>query len=77
LTPEARKHLLLVACTVDRLVLSTVRRRKQTPVDLLTQAVRMPWLDVLLTLGTRVLPSGARRLSAIVRTWRRLRRRAA
>lgn len=72
LTPEARKHLLLVACTVDRLMLSTIRRRKQAPLDALTQVARMPWLDLALTFGTRLLPRGARRLGSIVRLWRRL-----
>lgn len=71
LTPEARKHLLLVACTLDRFEFGLGRRRAHAPVQLLESLVRLPWFDLIASVAARVLPRRIRFFVSLARLVRR------
>jgi len=71
LTLDARKHLLLVACTLDRFEFGLGRRRPSAPVQLLETVVHLPWFDLVANLASRVLPRRARFVVSLARLVRR------
>lgn len=74
LSHEARKHLLLVACTIDRIDLASSFKTPPTSVRLLSELAQIPWADVALSLGARILPRRGRFLLYLVNLLRRTRR---
>ncbi len=73
LTPEARKHLLLVACTVDRIDMAATLRRSPTPARLLAHLTDLPWFDLAASVVTRIVPRKARFLVSLWRMFKRAR----
>lgn len=71
LTPEARKHLLLVACTIDRLDLAANLRKPPMSARVLSQITELPWFGVAASILPRILP---KKLLFLVTLWRLFRK---
>lgn len=74
LSADERKHLLLVACTVDRLDLVAALKRPPAAVRVITGLRHLPWLDLAGNLVIGLLPRKLRFLATAWRFWRRARR---
>jgi hypothetical protein len=69
LSLDARKRLLLVACTIDRLHLMNTWRRPAPAQSMLGQVANAPWMDLALQFLPRLLPRKLRFLLTLLRTW--------
>jgi len=74
LTLEARKHLLLVACTLDRVSLVAKFRPGPKPGNWYVQLATQPWFDAASTVVERFFPRKLRLLAAVWRAVSRSRR---
>jgi hypothetical protein len=64
---EARKRLLLIACTIDRLEVATARRGPEKVASILSGLVNEPWLQRVVPMLIPLLPG---RLGMIAKAWR-------
>lgn len=73
--PEARKRLLLLACTIDRLELASACDRSVHHGPVLRALTQGPWIDLAATALLPLLPRRLRMISAAWRLWQRSGRR--
>jgi hypothetical protein len=71
MTVSERKHLLLVACTIDRLQLALLRDPPRANQNVVEKLIANPWFDVIAGVLIPVLPRRLRLIASIVRTWQK------